>query len=350
MSVLNVLLIVVVLAAAGLVGLRAAGRGRRLRPWRAGPGPEDARPPTAQAGAGDGSGAVAYGGREPAWPAVRPDGQEMPAAGQRLHTEAVPLGLAGRELAVRESETARPVPAAVADRPLGLAVTAVSVPAAGVPQDAYYVQGNVVALARSLRPAGIDQRAAALALSAVMSSRLGRADDARAALQEGVSAANRLVRSVSGREPGYSDMVTTLDVVYLEASGPSVLLAHVGNSAAWLQRAAGRTVERLSEVHSIGDGPLLRAIGLSPDVVADITEVPVRPGDRIFLTTSGPAFSFSPEMVASAVAAMAEDPLADCAAALASLAHSPGGPAGVTVVAAEIARGAMFWGEAVPGR
>jgi len=212
-------------------------------------------------------------------------------------------------------------------------------------QDVYYVQRNVIALARGLRPTGIDQRAAALALSAVMSSRAGRARDALNALRDNVTSANRVVRSISSREPEYSDMVTTLDILVLapDARRPSLYFAHVGNSSIWLQRGAGAAVEMLSQVHAVDNGPLLRAVGLSQDVVADIGQAAVKAGDRVFLTTASPAFSFAPETMDGIALAYAPEPLQDCAAALADAARPSAGPESITVVAAEVALSAMFW-------
>jgi serine/threonine protein phosphatase PrpC len=128
-----------------------------------------------------------------------------------------------------------------------------------------------------------------------------------------------------------------------EAGQPAIHLAHVGNSSIWLQRTAACVVELLSKAHAIDKGMLLRAVGLSQDVVPDINRAAVEPGDRVFLTTAGPAFSFTPETLGAIALAHSGESLDDCAAALAEFAKSSGSPEGITVLAAEVARSAMFW-------
>jgi hypothetical protein len=229
--------------------------------------------------------------------------------------------------------------------PLGLAVTAIAAGPDGYPhQDVYYVQRNVVALARGLSAVGVAQRAAALSLSAVMTSPLGRSQDAEEALRKGVSSANLLVRSITRREPGYSDLATTLDVVFVTSDGgrPSLHFAHVGNSSLWLQRAGSAPVELLTKSHAIDGGPLLRAVGNSPEVVPDIGHEQVAVGDRIFLTTTSRYFAFTPKIMNAVTAAHDGSSLHDCAAALADAVRSSGTPEGVTIVVAEVGRPASF--------
>lgn len=238
-----------------------------------------------------------------------------------------------------------PVKTATADQPLGLNVTAVS-SADHLPQrDVYYVQRDVVALARSLQPAGIDQRAAALTLSAVISSRLGRTSDVPEALRDSVESANRVVRSISSRDPEYSNMVTTLDILILASDAKRLFIhfAHIGSSSIWLLRAGDSNVQMLSEAHTVDNGSLLRAVGLSHEVLPQISQLPAQQGDRVFLISAGSGFSFTPEAM-DAVLAYAAEPLHDCAAALADAARSSGVPESITVVAAEVSKEAMFSG------
>jgi hypothetical protein len=235
-----------------------------------------------------------------------------------------------------------PVTKATSDQPPGLIVTAAS-SAIHLPQlDVYYVQRNVVALARSLQPAGIDQRAAALTLSAVISSRLGRISDVPEALEDSVESANRVVRSISSRDPEYSNMVTTLDIIVLafNAKKLSIHFAHIGSSSIWLLRAGESEVQMLSEAHTI-NGSLLRAVGLSQEVLPQIGQRTVRPGDRIFLISAGSGFSFGPEAM-DAVLAYSAEPLHTCAAALANAVRSSGVPENITIVAAEVSNEAIF--------
>lgn len=273
--------------------------------------------------------------------------------------------------------------------PVGLAVTALAADPIGCEQqDIYYVQRNVVALARGLSETGAAQRAAALTLSAVMASSLGRTQDGDAALRRSFRSANRLVRSVSLHEPKHSDMAATLDVMVMAVDGdrPYLHFAHVGNSSIWLQRAGSTSVELLTESHAIDGGPLLRAVGVSHDLVPEIGHVQVDLGDRIFLTTASRYFTFTPmimnaiahagsplhEVVAAltdaaladtaladaalADAALADAALADAAladtaltdAALADIVRSSAAPEGVTIVAAEVARPTSFQALSAP--
>jgi serine/threonine protein phosphatase PrpC len=213
-------------------------------------------------------------------------------------------------------------------------------PADAEQPDAYYAQRNVVALARGMSAAGAGQRAAALTLSAVMTSPLGRSDKAEEALRTGVESANKLVRSVAGREPRYSDMATTLDVVYLEFQGGRACLyfAHVGNSSVWLKRASSSSVELLTQSDA-PDGPLLRAVGLNPDLTPSIGAELVDAGDRVFLTTASPSCFVTHAMMDAA--ARNGGSLHECAAALAAVVRSPAAE-GITIVAVEVSRFASF--------
>ena len=227
-----------------------------------------------------------------------------------------------------------------------------------------------------------------------MASPLGQTQDEEAALRTGVRSANRLVRSVSQHEPKHSDMAATLDVVVMAVEGdrPYLHFAHVGNSSIWLQRAASMSVELLTESHAIDGGPLLRAVGVSANLVPDIGHMQVDLGDRIFLTTASRYFTFTPMIMdaiaiahtgsplhkvvaaladaaladtalvdaaladaaladaALADAALADAALADAAwadaaladAALAEIVRSSAAPEGVTIVAAEVARPTSF--------
>ena len=231
--------------------------------------------------------------------------------------------------------------------PPGLAVTARAVGPGGYPQqDVYYVQRNIVALARGLTGAPAAQRAAALSLSGVMTSPLGRTRDAEKALREGVKTANALVRSVARREPQYSDMAATLDVVFVDFRDdqPVLHFAHVGNSTIWLCRAGGGQAEQLTEPHTFDGGPVLRAVGLSPGLVPEIGREPVDIGDRVFLATASPYLAVSAKLVDSIAATQADQSLRDCVAALAD-AVGPGATAeGLTVIAAEVTKPASFLG------
>lgn len=227
------------------------------------------------------------------------------------------------------------------DRPPGLAVTALGAgPPGATPQDVYYVQRNLIALARGVTAIGSGQRAAALSLSAIMTSRLGQVSDVDQALREGVGAANRLVRSISQRDPQYSNMATTLDVVYVAFDGrkPQLHFAHVGTSTIWLQRAGSPGVEALTQQHAIPHGPVLRAVGSSKDLMPDTGWRPVAVGDRIFLTTATPSFTCTERLMNGTVGYWADRPLHDAVAALTEKVQEARVTEEIMIVGAEVAR------------
>jgi hypothetical protein len=269
----------------------------------------------------------------------RPDeqpGGPAPAGGAQAPREA------GRTLSLPAPQSRD------ADWPPGLAVTARSAgPAGAAQQDVYYVQRDLIALARGLTAIGSAQRAAALALSAIMTSRPGQGADAEQALRDGTDAANRLVRSVAQRDPRYSDMVATLDVVYVAFEGrkPELYFAHVGTSTIWLQRAGSRQVQPLTEPHVMPGGPVLRAVGRAREkLVPDTGREHIAVGDRIFLTTASPAFAFTLPQLNAAAGDHAGRPLHDAIAALAEVVQQAEVSDEVMIVGAEVARPGMFLG------
>ncbi|HEY1823607.1 MAG TPA: hypothetical protein VGG83_27080 [Trebonia sp.] len=231
------------------------------------------------------------------------------------------------------------------DEPLGLTITARAVGSAGYPeQDAYYVQRNVVVLARGLTSVGAAQRAASLALSGVMTSALGQTRDVEKTLREAVKTSNALVRSVARREPQYSEMVTTLDVVFIDFRDdlPTLHFAHVGNSTIWIYRTAGGPVEQLTEPHAFDGGPVLRAVGLTAELAPDIGTKQIGLGDRVFMATANPYFAVPTKLIQTIAAAHADQSLQDCVAALADALEPAAAPDGLTILAAEVARPALL--------
>lgn len=235
------------------------------------------------------------------------------------------------------------LPATVAlddDWPPELSVTARTAgPAGAAQQDVYYVQRNLVALARGLTNTE-GRRAAALTLSAIMTSSLGQAADVEQAFLEGARAANRMVRSISRRDPRHSDMVTTLDVVYMtvERRKLQVNYAHVGSSTIWLQQVGSPAVAPLTKPHVGADGPVTRAVGLARDIAPDTGRASVEIGDRIFLTTASPSFTFTEALMNGAAGYRADRPLRDAIAALAETVYRAGVAEEVMIVGAEVSQ------------
>lgn len=231
------------------------------------------------------------------------------------------------------------------DWPPGLTVTAAVVGPTVYPQQSvYYVQRNLIALACGLGVVDVGQRAAALALSAVMTSRLGRDPDAEQALRDAARSANRLVRSISGQSPEYSNMVTTLDIVFVAFDGDRPLLhfAHAGNSSIWLQRAGSPSVGPLTTSHTLAGGPVLRAVGLGADFEPDVGREPVGVGDRIFLITASRSFAVSRSLVDAVACPLADRPLPEVVSELAAAVTSADPAEEIVIVGGEVARPGLF--------
>jgi serine/threonine protein phosphatase PrpC len=242
---------------------------------------------------------------------------------------------------------ATPVRELIADWPPGLAVVALATGSIGYPSpDAYFVQRNIIAVARGLNGASAGQRAATLTLSAIITAPLGRAADVGKALRDGVKSANQLVRSVAKREPENSDLATTLDVVHVAFDGEQATLcyAHAGTAAVWLQRAGTARLEPLTQAHAVDGGPVLRAVGFTADLTPDIGELPAGIGDRVFIVTATPYYVLPAAVLKSIAADHADKPLADCVTALAEAARAAAAPEGITIVAAELSRSPSFQG------
>jgi hypothetical protein len=242
---------------------------------------------------------------------------------------------------------APPLPARISAghryRPVRLAVAAESSANARSVQDAYVVQKDIVGVARGLTRTGIDHRAATLALSAVVSTGPQRADDPDQALRECISSANRTICTISRRDPELPDMATTLDVIFLRLRKRKAFLhfAHVGNSTIWLHRHGAANVVPLTETHAIAGGPLLRAVGLAPELTPDIGTVDIDFGDRVFVTTESIDFSLTRDAVSAVAYRYSQDPLHRCVSSMISL-TPPESTQNITVVATEITDSAVF--------
>jgi len=282
-----------------------------------------------------------FGGWQPGHPpraTDSPPGSPRKSAGHELGTAVAPrpVRLLGHGL----TGDLRHAPG---DQPPRLAVAADTSAVGKLTQDAYFAQTNLAAVARGLTGTDIDQRAATLALGAVLAMRPQHAEDPAQALREAASAANRTICAISRRDPQLPDMVTTLDVVMLSAQAGKLALyyAHAGNSTIWLQRADGSQVRPLTKAHAFAGGPLLRAVGLAPELTPDVAAEPVSLGDRVFIATESADFRLTREHAHYIADEYAHRPLRACVAALISL--IPAGAAeNVTVVAAEIGTDSRF--------
>lgn len=118
-----------------------------------------------------------------------------------------------------------------------------------------------------------------------------------------VSAANDLILTEVEANPQLRGMGTTLTAAELSA-GRSLVIAHVGDSRAYLFRSG--ILEQLTNDHSVvaeylragsirpedvathpQRSMLTRALGLYPDVVVDAIETRTRSGDRLLICSDG---------------------------------------------------------------
>lgn len=126
-----------------------------------------------------------------------------------------------------------------------------------------------------------------------------------ALLAEAARRANEAVRARRLSDPDVGGMGATLTMA--GAAGPGEdrwLVAHAGDSPAWLVTAAG--VERLTADHTVaaelqragaisageaavhpGRNVITRSIGAEDDVVADVRQVTLEPGDALVLASDG---------------------------------------------------------------
>jgi protein phosphatase len=155
------------------------------------------------------------------------------------------------------------------------------------------------------------------------------------------SCQERLI-AVAERKSLPTRLGTTLTAAYVQ--GTRLIIAHVGDSRAYLLRAA--TLRRLTHDHTLGaqlaergteapnlDHILVNAIGGSKDVPkAEMSALTIAPGDRLLLCSDG---LHGPVDEAAIAAILASAPTASAAAeALIAAALERGAPDNVTAVVA----------------
>ncbi|WP_170223670.1 SpoIIE family protein phosphatase [Nonomuraea turkmeniaca] len=164
----------------------------------------------------------------------------------------------------------------------------------GRASDAYVIQERIVAVADGAAGAtgGVQpgHTAAALALGAVVAARPQHAGSPHALeqdLDECAQAAHRAVRAAAVRDPAAPGLVSTLDMIVLDAGeSPRLRFAHVGNGAIW-HCVKGTAPVPLTTSHTSDEGPLLGGIGLPAALNPEVGTVSVRPGDRVVIVTDG---------------------------------------------------------------
>jgi protein phosphatase len=164
-------------------------------------------------------------------------------------------------------------------------------------------------------------------------------------LVHAIRKANRDVFEISTRHPEHRGMGSTVVAVHLD--GPSVTLAHVGDSRCY--RLRGGAITQLTGDHSLlaealkhrpdlseaeraalPKNVITRALGMRPSVKVDVQQLQLEAGDLLLLCSDGLHGMLDDETLAEA-AGLNED-LAQASELLVALANDAGGTDNVSVV------------------
>ncbi|WP_447977140.1 Stp1/IreP family PP2C-type Ser/Thr phosphatase [Candidatus Nitrospira bockiana] len=185
--------------------------------------------------------------------------------------------------------------------------------------------------------------------SAVLSGDSAYVDSVRTLLGEVATRSNQAVRDEAVRCPALMGMGTTLVIlVVLPSPSPTALVAHVGDSRAYLFRDA--TLRRITRDHSFveeaihsgvlseeeaEDHPLrhvlTRAVGTEPEVEPDISILPLEDGDILLLCTDGLTKMVTEDVIAAVLKRPTLSARARCRA-LIDEANRRGGEDNTTVI------------------
>lgn len=174
-------------------------------------------------------------------------------------------------------------------------------------------------------------------------------DNATVVLSEAIAAAKDAIQDRIAKEPTFHNMGTTVVAAWLRPHPtPSLAIAHVGDSRAYLIRDA--QLAALTTDHSLVqqlvaegritpeqsvDHPkrnvIVRALGLTFPSTPDIAVHPLLPGDRILLCTDGLTKMLSEEEILAIVLASKADPVQTCTNLIAHT-NAAGGQDNTTVL------------------
>ncbi|MEV0349970.1 SpoIIE family protein phosphatase [Nonomuraea sp. NPDC050680] len=174
----------------------------------------------------------------------------------------------------------------------------------GRPSDAYVIQERLIATASGAVGGQLggqgggrlgDASAAAVALGAVVAARPRYGGTRRVDMDGWAQAVHRSVRSAAQHDPASSGLVSTLDLIILDAAdSPCLRFAHVGDGAIWhcpkSERPQPLTTSypfEESSPFSLEDGSPQRGLGLAPALSPQVGTVALRPGDRVVIITNG---------------------------------------------------------------
>jgi PPM family protein phosphatase len=216
-------------------------------------------------------------------------------------------------------------------------------------EDSYMVHDPLYAVADGMGGHQGGEVASKIALETLGRLTLEPSGDTAPSLVDAVRQANRDVLEKAATDPGLHGMGTTLTA--LVTGGERVLLAHVGDSRAYLMRDG--QMDQLTEDHTVVEGLvregrltpqeaeihpqrsiLTRALGVDGDIEVDETTHDVRPGDRILLCSDGLTGMVSEQEIQRIMAEL-EDPQR-AAEALVDAANDAGGQDNITAVVLDV--------------
>lgn len=174
------------------------------------------------------------------------------------------------------------------------------------------------------------------------------ADREPAALRYAVTLANRRILDAAALKPALAGMGTTLTTLLL--SGSRAILAHIGDSRAYLLRS-GR-LRQLTDDHSLvaeqvkaglltpeqartssHRNVITRALGIGEDVAPDVQELVLQPGDRLLLCSDGLTEMVLDRDIAKV---LAKHPPAQAVRKLIDAANASGGVDNITAVVVKV--------------
>lgn len=212
--------------------------------------------------------------------------------------------------------------------------------------------GTLIAVCDGMGGAAAGEVASSIAAKTVGETMLGRSpfesiEQATQAMLAAVTEVNSAIREAAASDPMHHGMGTTMTAAL--AFGPELLIAHVGDSRAYLRR--GRALTQLTTDHSIVGqliaagrlqpeqarnyehrNVLLQALGVQPRVGPEVVVAQLRAGDVLLLCSDGLTGPLPDEAIVELMLRY-QDPVR-CCRALTEAACAAGGPDNVTVAVA----------------
>jgi PPM family protein phosphatase len=210
----------------------------------------------------------------------------------------------------------------------------------GPNEDAFVVVDGLLAVADGVGGEAAGQIASTLAVTTVAGYRPQYATDPREGLRRAVERANKVVISRPDEQPMWRGMACTLDVVVLgrhQETGETLFVAHVGDSSVWLQPRRQHP-RLLTTPHAIKNGPLLNAIGLAPDVQADLLAEKVAVGDRVVMASDGITKVMTPQALDGLLMELSSESPEHAADRLVEAAIVAGARDDTTIVVADVVK------------